>query len=166
MTAQSDGALHVALERQYARDAGTPRAASSCTPNFIMISGPQTIATACVGSNGAPGMSEVTTPTKPCHPVRCAVDDHLHGDVEAAAPQFDLAREQDVVRRACPEQHDDAAVPLATGEHVVKRGPERRQPDAAGQEDDIRPLDGFDRPRRAERPRRPTIAGEAMELVR
>ena len=82
---------------------------------------------------------------------RRLIDGDLDLDVEASAPALELGGVEQLLGRAAAVEHDDVAVALAVGEHVVDRRPQRREPDPAGEHDDVGALGRFDRPGGAER---------------
>src|ERR1700760_147665 len=68
---------------------------------------------------------------------RRMVDGDHDIDIEAPSPHFELAPKEDVTGAAGAIKHDDPAVPFAASEYAIDRGPQRRQPEPASDNDDI-----------------------------
>ena len=79
------------------------------------------------------------------------VDRHPDLDVKPATPTFELAPEQDVRRTAGAVEHDDATVVVALGDEPADRRSQRREPEPAGNDNDVA---AFDFPRSAKRCRK------------
>ena len=109
-------------------------------------------ATASSGSNCA-ARDELRDDADVAAPVGAGrVDGDLDADVEPAAPALELLAEEQVVGRPAAVEDDELAEVVAVRERVVDRRTERRQADAAADDDEVVAARGVDRPAVPERP--------------
>ena len=117
-----------------------------------MISGPQTSATVASGSKRAEEMSFGTTPTLPSQSASAASTVTSTCRSKRPRRRCELVAVQEVGRRAAAVEQRDLAVLGAVLQDVVERRPQGREPDAAGDDDDVAADGLLDRPRVPERP--------------
>ena len=142
-----------------------PASASAATVNRIITSGPQTRATAVAGSNSALSTSFGTTPTRsrqagvPASTVSWTSN-------PASRQRSRSSAVQKVVRRPRAVEQDQAAERVPPLEQRLDRRPQRRHPEAAGDDEDVRARGNVQRPLGPERSPHPdhVAAAGAAEL--
>ena len=149
MAAETDAAAHVALEREedpLVRHAALPQRLDGEVDHHL---GPADEGGHGVGPELGRSSSFGTTPTLPFQRRVGRVDGDLHG--ELVAPVRELVGVEQVARRARAVEHGHGAEAAPPRERVEDDRAQRREPDAAGDDDDVPALRRLDRPAVAER---------------
>ena len=134
------------------RPSGIPARASGRTENRIIASGPQMNANVDPGSRTASAISSVTTPTRPFQsdPARSTITCTSSPDAGSPFQADELVAKQEIRRGARADQDHHPPVTVAVAKRVIDDRPQRRQPQAPGDQQEIAPRGDVDGPRLSE----------------